>query len=613
MCGIVGYIGNRNAVPVLLQGLEKLEYRGYDSAGVAVFDERENKICVCKKKGRVENLESALYDNPVKGRLGIGHTRWATHGVPSDINAHPHFSGSENVAVVHNGIIENYMEIKEILQSKGFEFISDTDTECVAQLVEYYYDQSGDFNDAVFKALEKVDGSYALGIICKDFPDRIIAAKKNGPLIVGLGQGENFIASDMPAILKYTRNTYILEDNEVAVITKDDVKIYNPDKEEVKKNVYVVDWSIEAAEKSGYDHFMLKEIFEQPKVVSDNLNRRFKPDGSGIQLDDIKLFREDLEKINKAYIVACGTAYYAGLVGKFLIEKLCRIPVNSDVASEFRYKDPLIDENTLVIVISQSGETADTLEAMRLAKRRGSRVLAVVNVVGSTIAREADDVIYTLAGPEIAVASTKAFSAQVVAMFLLSLHIALETDKMSLEEFDEIRREMLKLPSHINKILTQAPNIKRFMEKYIDSKNVFYIGRGLDYVVCREGSLKLKEIAYLHSEPYAAGELKHGPIALIEESTLVIGVATQQELFAKTMSNIKEVKARGAKVLMIAMQGNTETEKYADDYIYIPKTHPILTPLLANIPQQLFAYYMAVGLGNDVDKPRNLAKSVTVE
>lgn len=613
MCGIVGYIGNKNAVPILLRGLERLEYRGYDSAGVAVYSEKEKEIIVCKTKGRVENLETKLYDNPIKGRIGIGHTRWATHGIPSDTNAHPHFSKSGKVAVVHNGIIENYMEIREILGSKGYDFVSETDTETVAQLTEYFYNQTGDLQQAVFKTLEKVDGSYALGIICSDFPDMIVTTKKNCPLIIGLGQGENFIASDITAILQYTRNTYILEDNEVAFVSKDSIKIYDDKKEEIKKDVYVVDWSIEAAEKSGYDHFMLKEIYEQPKVVADSLNRRFKPDGTGIQLDSIKLGREELSNINKVYVVACGTAYYAGLVGKALIEKLARIPVISDVASEFRYKDPLIDENTLVIVISQSGETADTLEAMRLAKEKNSRILAVVNVVGSTIAREADDVIYTLAGPEIAVASTKAYSAQVVAMFLLSLHIALETDKMTVEQFKEIKKEMEKLPSHINKILTKAPNVKRFMEKYIGSKNVFYIGRGLDYTVCREGSLKLKEIAYLHSEPYAAGELKHGPIALIEESTLVIAVATQEHLFAKTMSNVKEVKARGAKVLIIAMEGNREIENYADDYMYIPRTHPILTPLLANIPQQLFAYYMALGLGNDVDKPRNLAKSVTVE
>lgn len=613
MCGIVGYVGGRNAVPVLLQGLKMLEYRGYDSAGVAVFNSKAGEIKVCKTKGRVENLESKLYDSPVAGKIGIGHTRWATHGVPSDENAHPHFSSSEKIAVVHNGIIENYVVIRDFLRGQGYEFVSETDTECVAQLAGYYYSKSGSFLDSVYRVLAKVDGSYALALVCADCPDKIITVKKNCPLIVGLGKGENFLASDMPAILKYTRNTYIMEDNEVAVIEKDSVKVYNKKKEEIQKEVYVVDWTIEAAEKSGYEHFMLKEIYEQPKVVSDNLNRRFKSDGTGIRLDSIKLGKEELEGINQIYIVACGTAYYAGLVGKFLLEKMARIHVNSDVASEFRYKDPLIDEKTLVIVISQSGETADTLEAMRLAKRKGSRVLAVVNVVGSTIAREANDVIYTLAGPEIAVASTKAFSAQVVAMFLLTLHISLERGRLSLEEFREIKAEMELLPSHINTILTSAPNIKHFMEKYIGSKNVFYIGRGLDYVVCREGSLKLKEIAYLHSEPYAAGELKHGPIALIEESTLVIGVATQQNLFAKTMSNIKEVKARGARVLIIAMEGNREIENYADDYIYIPKTHPVLTPLLANIPQQLFAYYMAVGLGNDVDKPRNLAKSVTVE
>ncbi len=428
---------------------------------------------------------------------------------------------------------------------------------------------------------------------------------------MGLGEGENFIASDMPAILNYTRDVYLIDDNQVAVLTADSVKILDLDKNEVKKDIFKVDWDIEAAEKSGYDHFMLKEIHEQPKVVRDNLNSRLKE--SGVELDSIKLGKEELKNINRIYIVACGTAYYAGLIGKYLIERVVRIPVNSEVASEFRYKDPLIDDKTLMIVVSQSGETADTIAAMRLAKEKGARTLGIVNAVGSSIARESDDVLYTLAGPEIAVASTKAFTAQVVSMYLITCHIALELGKMSLEEFIKIKDCMEELPSLVNSILTKEPALKRFMHKYIGSKNVFYIGRGLDYIVSQEGSLKLKEIAYLHSEPYAAGELKHGPIALIEESTLVIGIVTQEELFDKTVSNIRECKARGAKVLAIAMDGNKEISKYADDVFYIPRTHWMLTPLLANIPQQLFAYYMALGLGNDVDKPRNLAKSVTVE
>ncbi len=609
MCGVVGYIGKNNAVPVLINGLSKLEYRGYDSAGIAVYN--DNKINICKTKGRIQNLQEKLYMNPLKGRAGIGHTRWATHGVPSDRNAHPHFSDDSKIAVVHNGIIENYMSLKEELEQKGYKFVSETDTETVAHLIDYYYKDGMDILDAVFEVINRIEGSYALGIICRDFPEQIIAARKDSPLVVGIGEGENFIASDMPAILNYTRNVYLIDDNEVALLTADSIKIFDSEKNEVKKEVFKVDWDIEAAEKSGYEHFMLKEIHEQPKVVRDNLIPRLSDEG--INLDGISLGRDELEKINRIYIVACGTAYYAGLVGKYLIERVVRIPVNSEVASEFRYKDPLIDEKTLLIVVSQSGETADTLAAMRLAKEKGARVLGIVNAVGSSIAREADDVLYTLAGPEIAVASTKAFTAQVVSMYLITCHIALELGKMDKDTFIKIKEGMEELPSLVNAILTKEPVLKRFMHKYIGSKNVFYIGRGLDYVVSMEGSLKLKEIAYLHSEPYAAGELKHGPIALIEESTLVVGVVTQEELFEKTVSNIRECKARGAKVLAIAMEGNSEIKKYADDVFYIPRTHWMLTPLLANVPQQLFAYYMALGLGNDVDKPRNLAKSVTVE
>ena len=611
MCGVVGYIGKNDAVPVLINGLSKLEYRGYDSAGVAVYDSKQDKINICKTKGRIQNLQDKLYMSPLNGKVGIGHTRWATHGVPSDRNAHPHFSDDSKIAVVHNGIIENYMSLKEELEEKGYTFASETDTETVAHLIDYYYKSGMDILDAVFEVLDRIEGSYALGILCKDFPDQLIATRKDSPLVVGLGEGENFIASDMPAILNYTRDVYLIDDNQVAVLTADSVKILDLDKNEVKKDIFKVDWDIEAAEKSGYDHFMLKEIHEQPKVVRDNLNSRLKE--SGVELDSIKLGKEELKNINRIYIVACGTAYYAGLIGKYLIERVVRIPVNSEVASEFRYKDPLIDDKTLMIVVSQSGETADTIAAMRLAKEKGARTLGIVNAVGSSIARESDDVLYTLAGPEIAVASTKAFTAQVVSMYLITCHIALELGKMSLEEFIKIKDCMEELPSLVNSILTKEPALKRFMHKYIGSKNVFYIGRGLDYIVSQEGSLKLKEIAYLHSEPYAAGELKHGPIALIEESTLVIGIVTQEELFDKTVSNIRECKARGAKVLAIAMDGNKEISKYADDVFYIPRTHWMLTPLLANIPQQLFAYYMALGLGNDVDKPRNLAKSVTVE
>ncbi len=612
MCGIVGYVGSQNAVPVLISGLQSLEYRGYDSAGVAVLN--GDKIGIRKTKGKVDNLRNLLLTEPVAGNIGIGHTRWATHGAPSDTNAHPHFSNDDKIAVVHNGIIENYQELKKELEAKGYVFHSETDTETVAHLIDDYYKQGNDLLEAVRKTLERIEGSYALGVLCTDYPDQLIAARKESPLIVGLGNGENFIASDIPAILNYTKDAYILGDKELALVKADSVKLYDIEGNEIEREVYTYKWDVEAAQKNGYDHFMLKEIFEQPKVVKDNLAKRFSEDGKSIELDGIKLGKAELENINQIYIVACGTAYYAGLIGKYLLERIVRIPVNSDVASEFRYKDPLIDEHTLVIVISQSGETADTHSALKLAKAKGARVLGIVNAVGSSIARDADDVLYTLAGFEIAVASTKAFSAQVVAMYLITLHIAQELGKIDDKTFAEIKCAMDKLPSQINDILTKAvPAIRKFVNKYITSKNVFYIGRGLDYVVGMEGSLKLKEIAYLHSEPYAAGELKHGPIALIEEATLVVGVVTQEALFDKTKSNIKEVKARGAKVLAIAMEGNRSIEEVADDVIYIPRTHWMLTSLLANIPQQLFAYYMALGLGLDIDKPRNLAKSVTVE
>ena len=612
MCGIVGYVGEQNAVPVLISGLQSLEYRGYDSAGVAVLN--EDKIGIRKTKGKVDNLRNLLLNEPVSGFVGIGHTRWATHGAPSDLNAHPHFSNDDKIAVVHNGIIENYQELKAELEAKGYIFHSETDTETVAHLIDDYYKQGLELLEAVRRTLERIEGSYALGVLCTDYPEQLIAARKESPLIVGLGKNENFIASDIPAILTYTKDAYILGDKELAVIKANEVKLYDINGNEIHKEVYTYKWDVEAAQKNGYDHFMLKEIYEQPKVVKDNLAKRFSEDGKSIELDGIKLGKAELENINQIYIVACGTAYYAGLVGKYLLERIVRIPVNADVASEFRYKDPLIDEHTLVIVISQSGETADTHSALKLAKSKGARVLGVVNAVGSSIARDADDVLYTLAGFEIAVASTKAFSAQVVAMYLITLHIAQELGKIDDKTFAEIKKAMDRLPSQINDILTKAvPAIRGFVNKYISSKNVFYIGRGLDYVVGMEGSLKLKEIAYLHSEPYAAGELKHGPIALIEKATLVVGVCTQEALFDKTKSNMQEVKARGAKVLAIAMEGNKSNEEVADDVIYIPRTHWMLTSLLANIPQQLFAYYMALGLGEDIDKPRNLAKSVTVE
>ncbi|NLY42387.1 MAG: glutamine--fructose-6-phosphate transaminase (isomerizing) [Clostridiaceae bacterium] len=608
MCGIVGYIGDRQAAPILLEGLKKLEYRGYDSAGVAVYD--GDKINVVKTKGRLSILEEKLKGGSnLSGTMGIGHTRWATHGAPSDINSHPHTSLSGNIAVVHNGIIENYLKLRDDLAEKGYKFVSETDTEVIAHLVDYYY--KGDLVDALIKAINRIEGSYALGIICKERPDEIVAVRKDSPLIVGLGDQENFIASDIPAILEYTRNIYLLEDNEVVLLKKDDVKIYNLNKEEIKKEVFTVQWDVSAAEKGGYEHFMIKEICEQPKAVRDTVFPRIKE--GKIVLDDIKLTKEEIDDIKKIYIVACGTAYYAGIVGKYIIEKLARIPVEADVASEFRYRNPIVDENTLVIIISQSGETADTLAALREARRKGARVLSVVNVVGSSIARESDDVLYTWAGPEIAVASTKAYSTQLNAMYLIALHIALIKGTITQEEADKVIEALKQLPEKIQHILDNKEKIQYFASQYFRSKDIFFLGRGLDYAVALEGSLKLKEISYIHSEAYAAGELKHGTIALIEDGTLVVAVATQEHLFEKMLSNIKEVKARGAVVLAIAQEGNTEIEKEADYVIYIPKTDPLLTSSLTVIPLQLFAYYVAVAKGCDVDKPRNLAKSVTVE
>lgn len=611
MCGIVGYVGKNQAPSILIDGLNKLEYRGYDSAGMAVHDGKN--INMLKTKGRLSNLIKLLIEHPLKGTLGIGHTRWATHGAPSDINSHPHMSEDHVIAVVHNGIIENYMEIKEELAEKGFHFVSETDTEIIAHLIDSYYKEGLSFEKSVFKAVSRLEGAYALGIICRDCPNTLIAVRKGSPLVVGNGNGENFIASDIPALLNYTREVYFLEEDEIAVLTPDDIKIYDKNENPVKRDIYHVTWDIEAAEKSGYAHFMLKEIHEQPKIVRETILKRVPENGEGIVLDNIKLGKEELDNIDRIYVVACGTAYYAGLIGKHLIEKVCRIPVVSEVASEFRYKDPILDDRTLLIVVSQSGETADTLEALRIAKRSGARVLAVVNAVGSSIAREADDVFYILAGPEIAVASTKAYSAQVAAMYILTCHIAVAIGKMSKEEFKAVKEELYTIPGKIEYILQKESVEKRLAEKYKGVRNVFYIGRGLDYLVSQEGSLKLKEIAYLHSEAYAAGELKHGPIAMIDENTLVVAIAVQEELIEKTISNIKEVKARGAKVMAIAMKGNTKIADVADDVIYIPRTMGLLAPVLANIPNQLFAYYMALNLGTDIDKPRNLAKSVTVE
>lgn len=608
MCGIVGYVGKKQAVPILIDGLSKLEYRGYDSAGVAVMD--DGKIKVKKSKGRLSILEEKLnIDKSINGIMGIGHTRWATHGEPSDTNSHPHLSRSGKFAIVHNGIIENYIKLRNMLIGKGFEFISETDTEVIAHLVEYYY--TGDMIETVAKVSSKVDGSYALGILCDDNPDTFVAVRKESPLIVGLGEGENFIASDIPAILTHTRDVYFLENNEIVVLKADDVKVYNSEGDEIKKYVFHVDWDISAAEKGGYEHFMFKEIMEQPKAIRDTVSPRIK-DGR-IVLDDITLTEEYIRSINKIYVIACGSAYHVGVVGKYVIEEMTRIPVEVTIASEFRYMNPIVDEHTLTVVISQSGETADTIAAMREAKRLGSRTLAVVNVVGSAIAREADDVLYTWAGPEISVATTKAYSTQLSAMYLLSLYIGQELKILDDSSLIAYTSAVDMLADNIDKIVANKEEIQHIASLYYNAKSVFFLGRTLDYAVALEGSLKLKEISYIHSEAYAAGELKHGTIALIEEGTVVVALCTVKKLFDKMLSNIKEVKARGAVVIAVAEEGHTEIEHEADHVIYVPKCDGLVMPSEVVVPLQLFAYYVASLKGLDIDKPRNLAKSVTVE
>lgn len=608
MCGVVGYIGNSQAAPILLDGLSKLEYRGYDSAGVAIYS--NGGLVVEKSKGRLQILSDKLDGGKsIVGTSGIGHTRWATHGAPSDVNSHPHTNTSGKIAVVHNGIIENYLKLKEFLTKKGYAFVSDTDTEVIAHIFDYYY--NGDILETIIKVLEKIEGSYALGIICKDKPDEIFAVRKDSPLIVGLSDEGNFIASDIPAVLPYTRNLYLLEDKEIVRLCRDGVTVYNTDKEVIKKEIFEVNWDVSAAEKGGYEHFMFKEILEQPKALRDTINPRIK-DGK-IVLDDISLTKEYIENIDKVYIIACGSAYHVGVVGKYIIEKLARIPVEVDLASEFRYRDPIISDRTLVVIISQSGETADTLAALREAKRRGARILSVVNVVGSSIARDSDDVIYTWAGPEIAVATTKAYSTQLSVMYIIATFLAKEKGLIDESGEKNIIDILLKLPPLIEQVLEHKENIQYFASKYYNSKDVFFLGRGVDYAVALEGSLKLKEISYIHSEAYAAGELKHGTISLIEDGTLVVALATQGALYEKMISNVKEVKARGAVVLALAQEGDTQIEQEADFVIYIPKCDDLIAPSLAVVPLQLFGYYISVARGCDVDKPRNLAKSVTVE
>lgn len=608
MCGIVGYIGENQAAPILLEGLEKLEYRGYDSAGVAIYS--EDNIIVEKAKGKLENLYKKIEGgNAVKGTMGIGHTRWATHGAPSDENSHPHVSHSGKFAVVHNGIIENYAKLKAMLQKEGFVFVSETDTEVIAHLVEYLY--TGDMIDTMVKVIHRLEGSYALGILCADKPNSFVAVRKDSPLIVGLGNGENFIASDVPSLLKHTRNIYYLEDNEIVYLTKENVKVYDLNHKEIEKEIHEVQWDANAAEKGGYEHFMLKEIMEQPKALTDTIHPRIK--NGEIILDNFHLTKEKLESFHKVYIVACGSSYHVGCVGKYIIEKLTRIPVEVDIASEFQYRDPIIDKHTLMIVISQSGATADTITAMRKAQKQGAHILAIVNVIGSTIANEADDVLYTWAGPEIAVATTKAYSTQLAVVYLVALKMAELMEKITAEEKALYISELQQLPAKIEKAISNVEYIQNTASHYYNRKNIFFIGRNLDYAVSMEGSLKLKEISYIHSEAYAGGELKHGTISLIEEGTLVVVLATYKPLIDKIVSNLEEVKARGASILAVTTEGETRLDNLADYIFYVPEAAEIMQPSLTAIPLQLFAYYVAALNGRDIDKPRNLAKSVTVE
>ena len=611
MCGIVGYIGHEQAAPILLDGLERLEYRGYDSAGIAVLSP-EQGLQVKKAKGRLKVLKALVDDGKaVEGTLGIGHTRWATHGQPNDVNSHPHLSQDRSVAVVHNGIIENYVEIKEFLMGEGVQFRSETDTEVVAQLLEYHYKQTGDIMQAVYRVLHRIEGAYALGILCADLPDAFIAARKDAPLLLGYGEGCSFIASDVTAIIRHTREVSYMEDGEVAVVRADGIRVYNALGQSVEKEHSFIDWDVSAAEKGGYAHFMFKEIMEQPDAVRKTISPRLRD--RRVVFDELKITPEEIRRMQRIVIVACGSSYHVGMVGKYNLERLLRRPVEAMLASEFRYCDPLVDENTLVIVISQSGETLDTMAALRQAKALGARILSIVNVVGSSIAREADMVLYTWAGPEIAVATTKAYSAQLAACYLLALHLGKARGALDAEALSGMVAELERLPEHIERLLAEKERVQWLASKFANRRNVFFIGRGLDYASSMEGSLKLKEISYIHSEAYAAGELKHGTISLIEDGTLVVAVATQQNLFEKEISNMVEVRSRGAIVLGLTCYGNYSIEDTADFTIYVPKTAPCFYPSLVIIPLQLLAYYISLSRGLDVDKPRNLAKSVTVE
>lgn len=608
MCGIVGYVGERPAAPILLDGLGKLEYRGYDSAGIAVYDGKN--IRMKKAKGRLKVLSELTHDGEIfPGHTGIGHTRWATHGEPSDVNAHPHFNAEQSIVVVHNGIIENYLKLKKKLTEKGYQFISDTDTEVIAHLLDHYY--QGNPLQAIVKIMHRMEGSYALGILFKDHPEELYAVRKDSPLIVGHAKDGCIIASDVPAVLKYTRDVYFIENEEIVRMKQDSMEFFNVDEESIEKKSTHIDWDVDAAEKGGYEHFMLKEMYEQPKAITDTFSPRFK-DGR-VVIDELEMSDEEIRSIRKLMIVACGSAYHAGVTGKYVLEGMARIPVEVDLASEYRYRDPLIEDGTLIVIISQSGETADSLAALRDSRERGAKVLGIVNVVGSSIAREADNVMYTWAGPEIAVATTKAYSCQLIALYLLAMKFAQVRGTVTDAELAQYMEDLKRIPDQVEMLLNNKNRIQKFANRYLAARDVFFIGRGIDYAISLEGSLKLKEISYIHSEAYAAGELKHGTISLIEEGTLVAAVLTQEKLYKKMISNMVEVRTRGAFVLAVTNEGNDEVKRAADYVIYIPETNRYFTNSLAIIPLQLFGYYISVGKGCDVDKPRNLAKSVTVE
>ena len=612
MCGIVGYVGKEQAAPILLDGLERLEYRGYDSAGLAVLGGKRG-LQVKKSKGRLSVLK-ALTDNgrSLTGTLGIGHTRWATHGEPNDINSHPHLSEGRNIAVVHNGIIENYVEIKEFLISQGMHFSSETDTEVVAQLLEYFYDSCGDFMASVYRVLDRIEGAYALGIMCKDTPDSFVAARKDAPLLLGYGDGCNFIASDVTALIKHTRDVAYMNDGEVALVSADGIQVFDEYGQPVEKEHSYVDWDVSAAEKGGYPHFMFKEIMEEPEAIRRTVGPRLHE--GKIVFEGLHLTPEELRSMERITIIACGSSYHVGVIGKYNLEKMTRIPVEVTLASEFRYADPIVSEKTLVLVISQSGETLDTMAALREAKARGARILSIVNVVGSSIARESDDVLYTWAGPEIAVATTKAYSTQLILLDMFCLYLAQLRGTIREEAYDRLVAELQRLPEKMEEILSDCEQIKHYASLYFNHDSIFFIGRNLDYALGLEGSLKLKEISYIHSEAYASGELKHGTISLIEDGTLVVALGTYGPLFDKAMSNVVEVKARGASVLALTTESRREEmAKNADAMMVIPDTEDMFLPSLGVLPLQLFAYYVALQRGCDIDKPRNLAKSVTVE